>query len=152
MFIMYANNSHTYTHLIIALGIVRNPTIWGLITPKYSCTHDIAGLVLTLMGDRAGRWREASRRTHTTHGGPERVRPAHTASDGTGAHADCALSPARHGILTQECAADVALPKCDTGVRLHLLRVYTKCQRAHSVLRYNRWCILLYGLPLEVSF
>jgi hypothetical protein len=25
---MYASNSHTYTHLILAMGIVREPTVW----------------------------------------------------------------------------------------------------------------------------
>ena len=28
-------NSHSYTHLIRALGIVRDPTVWGFITSKY---------------------------------------------------------------------------------------------------------------------
>ena len=28
---MYARNSHSYTHLILALGIVREPTVWGLL-------------------------------------------------------------------------------------------------------------------------
>ena len=32
MFKMYASNSHSYTHLILALGIVREPTLWGFIT------------------------------------------------------------------------------------------------------------------------
>ena len=35
------NNSHSYTHLILALGIVREPTIWVFITSKYPGTHDI---------------------------------------------------------------------------------------------------------------
>ena len=38
---MCAINSHSYTHLILALGIVREPTVWGFITSKYSCTRDI---------------------------------------------------------------------------------------------------------------
>ena len=41
MFRMYASNSHSYTHLILALGIVREPTIWGFITSKYPGIHDI---------------------------------------------------------------------------------------------------------------
>ena len=41
MFRMYASNSHSYTNLILALGIVREPTLWGLMTSKYPCTHDI---------------------------------------------------------------------------------------------------------------
>ena len=41
MFRMYASNSHRYTHLILALGIVREPTLWVLITSKYPGTHDI---------------------------------------------------------------------------------------------------------------
>ena len=38
---MYARNSHSYTHLILALGIVREPTVWILITSKYPGIHDI---------------------------------------------------------------------------------------------------------------
>ena len=38
---MYASNYHTYTHLILALGIVRKPTIWGFITLHYPGIHDI---------------------------------------------------------------------------------------------------------------
>ena len=38
---MCASNSHSYTHLIQALGIVRKPTIWVFITSKYPGTHDI---------------------------------------------------------------------------------------------------------------
>ena len=38
---MYASNSHSYTHLILALGIVREPTVWGFITSKYPGIHDI---------------------------------------------------------------------------------------------------------------
>ena len=41
MFRMYASNSHSYTHLILALGIVREPTIWVLITSEYLGIHDI---------------------------------------------------------------------------------------------------------------
>ena len=41
MFRMCASNSHSYTHLIQALGIVRKPTLWGFITSKYPGTHDI---------------------------------------------------------------------------------------------------------------
>ena len=38
---MCASNIHSYTHLILALGIVREPTIWVFITSKYPGTHDI---------------------------------------------------------------------------------------------------------------
>ena len=41
MFRMYASNSHSYTHLILALGIVRKPTVWVFITSKYPGIHDI---------------------------------------------------------------------------------------------------------------
>ena len=41
MFRMYASISHSYTHLILALGIVREPTVWGFITSKYPGIHDI---------------------------------------------------------------------------------------------------------------
>ena len=38
---MCASNSHSYTHLIQALGIVREPTVWVFITSEYPGTHDI---------------------------------------------------------------------------------------------------------------
>ena len=38
---MCASNSHSYTHLIQALGIVRKPTLWVFITSKYHGTRDI---------------------------------------------------------------------------------------------------------------
>ena len=41
MFKTYAINSHSYTHLIPALGIVREPTVWLFITSKYTGIHDI---------------------------------------------------------------------------------------------------------------
>ena len=53
MFRMYANNSHSYTPLIIALGIVRKPTVWGFITSEYPGTHDIGRTI-----DRWGRLSE----------------------------------------------------------------------------------------------
>ena len=40
-FISRKDNSHSYTHLILALGIVREPTVWVFITSKYPGTHDI---------------------------------------------------------------------------------------------------------------
>ena len=45
---MYARNSHTYTRLILALGIVREPTIWGFITSQYPNIHDIGRANTTL--------------------------------------------------------------------------------------------------------
>ena len=41
MFRMYASNPHSYTHLIIALGIVRKLTMWGFITSQYPGIHAI---------------------------------------------------------------------------------------------------------------
>ena len=41
MFMMYASNSHSYTHLILALGIVRKPAVWGVITSQYPGIYDI---------------------------------------------------------------------------------------------------------------
>ena len=38
---MNANNSHRYTHLVLALGIVINPTVCGFITSPRLCLHDI---------------------------------------------------------------------------------------------------------------
>ena len=48
---MCASNSHSYTHLIQALGIVRKPTVWLFITPKCPGTHDIG---LTSTGEYLG--------------------------------------------------------------------------------------------------
>ena len=45
MFRMYARNSHSYSYLILAPGIVREPTVWVYITSKYPGIHDMAGLV-----------------------------------------------------------------------------------------------------------
>ena len=45
-----ARNYHRYTHLILALSIVREPTVWGCMTSKYSCTHDIGLPYLTMTG------------------------------------------------------------------------------------------------------
>ena len=41
MFRMYARNYHSYTHLILALGIVRKPMVWGFITSEYPGIHDV---------------------------------------------------------------------------------------------------------------
>ena len=32
---VYARNYHSYTHLLLALGIIREPKIWWLIKSKY---------------------------------------------------------------------------------------------------------------------
>ena len=40
-FISRKDNSHSYTHLILALGIVREPTVWALLLQNIYCTHDI---------------------------------------------------------------------------------------------------------------
>ena len=52
--------SHSYTHLILALGIVIEPTVWGFITSKYPGILDIGlpiargGLFEALLGCRGG--------------------------------------------------------------------------------------------------
>ena len=38
---MYASNYHSYTHLIRALGIVREPTVCWFVTSEYPGIHDI---------------------------------------------------------------------------------------------------------------
>ena len=38
---MCARNSHSYTHLIIVVGIVREPIVWVFITSKYPGIHEI---------------------------------------------------------------------------------------------------------------
>ena len=44
MFRMYANISHGYTHLILALGIVSEARVWGFITLNYIGYYDDIGL------------------------------------------------------------------------------------------------------------
>ena len=38
---MYASNSHSCTHLVLALGIVREPTVWGSLLHQASEIHAI---------------------------------------------------------------------------------------------------------------
>ena len=38
---MYARTRHSYTHLILALGVVREPTVWGFMTSQYPGKYDI---------------------------------------------------------------------------------------------------------------
>jgi hypothetical protein len=45
---MYASNSHSYTHLILTLGIVREPTIWGLLLQNTLAYMTLACLVVFL--------------------------------------------------------------------------------------------------------
>ena len=59
MFIMYASNSHSYTHLIIALGIVRKPV--GFITWQYPGIH------MTLAGLLAGGMATCGPPSHRPH-------------------------------------------------------------------------------------
>ena len=42
MFRTYASNSHSYTNLILALGIIREPTVWVCITSQYPGIYDIS--------------------------------------------------------------------------------------------------------------
>ena len=45
---MYASNIHSYTHLILALGIVSEHTVWGFITSQYPDIHDTGRATGTL--------------------------------------------------------------------------------------------------------
>ena len=54
MFSVYARNSHSYTHLTMALGIVREPTVWVFITLEYPGIHDI-GLPSIMLSGFPGR-------------------------------------------------------------------------------------------------
>ena len=45
MFRMYAIHSHSYTHLILALGIVRAPTVWVIITSNILAHMTLACLL-----------------------------------------------------------------------------------------------------------
>ena len=40
MFRVCACNNHSNTHVILALNITREPTVWGCMTSEYTCTHD----------------------------------------------------------------------------------------------------------------
>ena len=46
MFRMYASNSHSYTHLILALGIVRKPTVWYLLLQNILAHMTLACLLM----------------------------------------------------------------------------------------------------------
>ena len=76
---MYASNSHSYTHLILALGIVREPTVWVFITSKYPGIH-VIGLP-NMMCSAFGGW----------------------AGNQTGVHAD--RSRVRRFVLVVQCSA-----------------------------------------------
>ena len=43
---------HSYTHLILALGIVREPIVWVFITSKYPGIHDIGLPTKNTFADR----------------------------------------------------------------------------------------------------
>ena len=38
---MYASNPHSYTLVVLGLGIVSESTLWGFVTSQYSGIHDI---------------------------------------------------------------------------------------------------------------
>ena len=57
MFRMCASNSHSYTHLILALGIVRKPTVWVFIT-----SNTLAHMTLACLLVLASSWTQP--RTH----------------------------------------------------------------------------------------
>ena len=64
MFRMYASNSHRYTHLILALGIVREPTVWVFITSNYPGIHDIRlanSSVIAVVATQVGTVQDAHR-------------------------------------------------------------------------------------------
>ena len=74
MFRMYASNFHSYTHLILALGIVREPTVWVFITSNYPGTHDI-GLPSTRVSGRAKPLPKLSQSNHCPSGLAGTYRP-----------------------------------------------------------------------------
>ena len=55
---MYARNYHSYTHFILALGIVRKSSVWVFITSKYPGIHDI-GLPIYMHHSQADRLPQA---------------------------------------------------------------------------------------------
>ena len=78
MFKVYARNYHRYyTYFILALGIVREPTVWGFMESKYSCTRDIIGLA-----------RSGPVATHDLHAAQRRSRATPPASNRV-----CTLKP-----------------------------------------------------------
>ena len=50
---MCASNSHSYTHLILALGIVRKPTVWGLLLQNILAYMTLACLLGFMSGARS---------------------------------------------------------------------------------------------------
>ena len=67
---------HIYIHLILALGIVREPVLWGFMASKHSCTHDIGwadmpGCIEDRGGDCA---RERTGSLGTSRSGPAHPR------------------------------------------------------------------------------
>ena len=51
---MYVSNPHSYTHLILPLGIVRDATVWVFITSEYPGIHDIGRAILSVVGSLLG--------------------------------------------------------------------------------------------------
>ena len=49
----------SYTHLILALGIAREPTVWGFITSQYPGIHDIDRATLITVSPTVGRRKPA---------------------------------------------------------------------------------------------
>ena len=66
MFRMYASNYHSYTHLILALGIVSKPKVWVFITSEYPGIHDIA--LPNDRSDHAIMWRHTTITWRVTRG------------------------------------------------------------------------------------
>ena len=61
---MCASNIHSYTHLILALGIVREPKVWVFITSQDPGTHDIG--LPTEKGTRKSVVKRSNRETLAT--------------------------------------------------------------------------------------
>ena len=94
MFRMCASNSHSYTHLILALGIVREPTVWGLLLQTVSLTRNES--------QKNREWRGSCPARPTHHAGPGRSPPRRGAARGA------ALGPPRPP--RPRCTPGKALP------------------------------------------
>ena len=67
---MCASRSHSYTHLILALGIIRESTIWGFITSQILAFMTLVAYQGGQEDAQAGRVgaQPAARPHHHTHG------------------------------------------------------------------------------------
>ena len=104
---MYASNSHSYTHLILVLGIGREPTVWGFITSKYSYTNENDPVIDCLAGQK----RVLCLHYHTFDAhfsGVQRHDPLYPLCDSAGTH--CSLDHPQYYANTMRACRDLGVP------------------------------------------